>query len=132
MNTVKSKRLNYVLWTFVILAISTVRAERVVDLVVGRYTRDAGPTTRQLVDFTLHRDEGTRKALLNGPFVASIKRSDELKELINDREFRELADARRTIGVITHPAFLRMVSFAVRELRNEKRLVVLETNSSES
>jgi hypothetical protein len=102
------------------------QAEAIMDLLVGRYTRDAGPTTRLLVDWTLHPEPEKFEALLNGPFADRVKSSDELRALVGNREFKALVDGRRTAEMVTHPAFLRVVSFAVRELRNEESMVLSE------
>jgi uncharacterized membrane protein required for colicin V production len=95
-------------------------AEGFVDVLVARYTRDAGPTTRQLVDLGLHPENAKTRALLDGPFVDRLKQSNEVQDLLRDQDFRQLVEARRTAEMITHPAFLRVVSLTLQELRNEK------------
>jgi len=104
-----------------------------VDALVDRYTRDAGPTTLQLVDLTLHPAQEKTEALLAGPFVDRLKRSDEVKDLVRNQEFRQLAQQRRTTAMITHPAFLRVLSLTIQELRAEKAAstqTVLSLNST--
>jgi hypothetical protein len=95
------------------------QSDGLVELAMQRYTRGFGPTTRQLVDMTLRPDSEKVEAFLNGPLVARIGRSDAMHALVHNAEVRNLAAKKETVSLLTHPAFLRVVSLAVYELQNE-------------
>jgi hypothetical protein len=102
---------------------SSVAVQRVgglIDLVMFRYTRDAGPTTRLLLELSLHPDDARFSELLKGPFVERLKNSEEVHALSKDVEVRRLIQEKRAVEVLTHTAFLRVLSFALQELRNEQ------------
>jgi hypothetical protein len=101
-------------------SVAVQRVGGLIDLVMFRYTRDAGPTTRILLELSLHPDDARFKELLNGPFVERLKNSEEVHALAKNLEVRRLIDEKRTVEVLTHMAFLRVLSFALQELRNEQ------------
>jgi hypothetical protein len=101
-------------------SVAVQRVGGLIDLVMFRYTRDAGPTTRILLELSLHPDDARFKELLNGPFVERLKNSEEVHALAENVEVRRLIDEKRTVEVLTHMAFLRVLSFALQELRNEQ------------
>ena len=98
-------------------------ADELMSLVLDRYTRDAGPTTRQLIAFVQHPRRETLDAILEGPFFTRIKASDEVRALARDQEFRRLIRKQQTAPILMHPAFLRVVSHTVRELQLEESVV---------
>ena len=98
-------------------------ADELIDLFVARYTRSAGPTTRLMIDFAQHPRPETLDAILEGPFVARLKTSDAVRALKRDQEFRGLIRSEQTATILMHPAFLRVVSHAVRELQREEPVI---------
>ncbi len=94
-----------------------------IDLLVYRYTREAGPTTRQLIDLTLEPDEDRLTAFLETPFVERMKTSDEMIAFAKNPEVRRLIKEHQMLSVVTHPTFLRVVSLAFTELRNETTVI---------
>lgn len=99
-------------------------ADQLVSVVIDRYARNAGPTTRQLLDFSRHPRPETLDAILEGPFVARLKASDEVRALASNPEFRDLIRHRQTAPMLIHPAFLRVVFHAVQELQREEPGVI--------
>jgi hypothetical protein len=96
------------------------RADQLIPLIVLRYTRDAGPTTRALLDLALHPDEERMARFLEGPFVSRLKRSKEAAAFGTSDEIKRLVEAKQTLAVLTHPAFLRLLEVAYLELQNEE------------
>ena len=96
------------------------RADQLIPLIVLRYTRDAGPTMRALLDLALHPDEERMARFLEGPFVSRLKRSKEAAAFGTSDEIKRLVEAKQTLAVLTHPAFLRLLEVAYLELRNEE------------
>lgn len=94
-----------------------------VDVLVARYTREAGPTTRQLVALTLEPSEDRVAAFLRTSFVQRIKTSDEMIAFAKNPEILQLIEEERIAAVVAHPAFLRVISLAITELRNEEMVV---------
>ena len=65
-------------------------ADRLIDVAIDRYSRNAGPTTRQLLTFAQHPSRESLNAILDGPFIARLKTSEEMRALAGNSEFREL------------------------------------------
>jgi hypothetical protein len=101
-------------------SVAVQRVGGLIDFVMFRYTRDAGPTTRLLLELSLHPDDASFREFLNGPFVKRLKNSEEVHALAENAEVRRLIEQKRTVEVLTHTAFLRVLSFALQELRNEQ------------
>jgi uncharacterized membrane protein required for colicin V production len=94
-----------------------------IDVLVKRYTREAGPSTRQLVALTLNPDEARLSDFLKSSVAQRIRRSDEMIAFARNPEVRRRIEARQIPSVLTHPAFLRVLSLTVSELRNEETVV---------
>lgn len=95
-------------------------ADGLIEFVMHRYTRFAGPTTKQIVDLALEPDPAELSEFLHGPFVTRVLESDPVRDLVRNDEIRSLLEARRTGEVLVHPAFLRVVDYVWRELRAEE------------
>ncbi len=95
-------------------------ADKLINRALERYTRNAGPTTRQLIAFAQHPRRATLDAILEGPFVARLKTSDPVRAMVRNQEFRALIRTHQTAPMLMHPAFLRVVSHTVRELHREE------------
>lgn len=107
--------------------INSSRGVRAADDLMGhileRYTRNAGPTTRQLIEFTRHPRREALDAILEGPFIARLFASDEMRALKRNQEFRGLIRNQQTGPILIHPAFLRVVAHAVHELQREEPII---------
>jgi uncharacterized membrane protein (UPF0136 family) len=95
-------------------------ADELMGLAIERYTRNAGPTTRQLIDYSRFPKRETLDAILNGPFVTRLKTSDPVRALQRDQEFLGLVRERKAAPILLHPTFLRAVGHAVSELEREE------------
>jgi len=100
-------------------SVAVQRAEDLIHVVIYRVTHDAGPTTKQLLALILRPDSGKLDELMNGPFVARIRDSQEMLAFARNEEVRRLIEGKRIAAVLTHPAFLRVFRFTLIELRNE-------------
>jgi len=94
-------------------------ANGLIEYVMHRYTRFAGPTTQQIVDLALEPDPQELDAFLEGPFVERVIHSEPVRELAHDREVRRLIAERQSARILTNPVFLRVVRYVMTELRNE-------------
>ncbi|MBW2386931.1 MAG: CvpA family protein [Deltaproteobacteria bacterium] len=101
-------------------------ADELMSRILERYTRNAGPTTRELIALARHPRRETLDAILEGPFVARLKTSDAVRALVRNQEFRGLIRTQQAAPILVHPAFLRVVSHAVRELQREEPIAATQ------
>ena len=93
-------------------------------VVMYRFKRDAGPTTRLLLELSLDPKEEKIDELMKSAVMERIKTSDEVRVFARNVEVKRLIKQKRTAELVTHPAFLRILSLVIRELGNEKRAVL--------
>ncbi len=94
-------------------------ADGLIRLVTYRYTRTAGPTTRQLIELSHRPSQEKIDEILEGSFAARMKTDIVVVRFTSNAEVRRFVRERQTAKVLVHPTFLRAFSHVVRELQNE-------------
>lgn len=101
-------------------------ADELMSRILERYTRNTGPTTRQLIALVQHPRREALDAILEGPFVARLKTSDAVQAMARNQELRGLIRTHQTAPILMHPAFLRVVSYTVGELQREEPIAAAQ------
>jgi len=100
-------------------SVAVAPANGLIEFVMHRFTRFAGPTTRQLVDLALEPDPARLDEFLHGPFVERMLHSEPVRAFAHDDDVRRIIRRNEPARLLTHPVFLRTAGFVMRELQNE-------------
>lgn len=91
-----------------------------IEVATDRLTRDAGPTVQLLLSYATDPSGEKKQELFESPFAKRLRDSEPVAEFVNNVEVQTLVREHQRAQLLMHPAFIRVVKFAVNELIREK------------